>query len=104
MKNPHYRYFIELQSPEGEPVPRLREAETRRAVAKGFIASMQKWLEEKNLGEKVSALGVTMFGQIQITCDSAIIKLLREQEDVDIVAIRHGATQMEGFARWTQAH
>ena len=104
MKNPHYRYFIELQPPGGEPVPRTLEAETRRAAARGFIETMRHWLKERNLGEKVSALSVTMFGQIQITCDSTIIKLIRSQDEIDIAAIRQGAMRVEAPGRWNEAH
>jgi len=104
MESPHYRYFIELQPGAGDPVPRILEAETRRAAARGFIENIRQWLKERNLAEKVSALSVTMFGQIQITCDSAIIKLIRNQDNIDIAAIRQGAMRIETPDRWNRAH
>ena len=103
MKHPHYRYFIELHSPSGETVPRRLEAETRRQAALGFVETMRRWLVESDLGEKVSALSVTIFGQVQITCDSAIIKLLRNREDIDIAAIRQSDMYRE-MPRWNEAH
>jgi hypothetical protein len=103
MQNPHYRYFIELHSPAAADVPRRLEAETRRAAALGYIEVMQRWLKECDLAGKVSALSVTMFGQVQITCDSAIIKLIRNREDADIAAIRQGALGLEA-PRWNEAH
>jgi hypothetical protein len=106
MQSPQFRYFIELQPNNSEPVPRLLEAEVRRAAARGFIEIMRKWLKEKNMGERVSALSVTMFGQIQITCDSAVIKLIRNQDAV--AAIRQGAMYTEApprhDLRWNVAH
>jgi SH3-like domain-containing protein len=102
MQSPHYRYFIELQPPSGEPVPRSRETEARRAAARGFIEQMRGWINEKKLDGKVSALTITMLGQIQITCDTAVINLIRNQDD--IAAIRQSAMYAETPIRWNEAH
>jgi hypothetical protein len=103
MQNPHYRYFIEIQSREGAGVSRSIEAVARREVASGFVKTMREWLREKDLEDKVSTLGVTMFGQIQITCEPAVIKLIRNQDVVDIAAIRQGAIYAESLNRWNEA-
>ena len=102
MQSPHYRYFIELQPSTGEPIPRSRETEARRAAARGFIETMRGWIRERRLDEKVSALNVTMLGQVQITCDSAVINLIRNQDD--IAAIRQSAMYAETPIRWNEAH
>ena len=102
MRSPHYRYFIELQPRNGEPLTRAMETEARRQAALGFIENFRGWLKEKDLDEKVSALDVTMFGQVQITCDSAVIKLIRNQDD--IAAIRQGTLYTETPVRWNEAH
>jgi hypothetical protein len=102
MQSPHYRYFIELQPSNGTYESRTAETEQRRAAARNFIENIYGWLKEKDLKEKVSALSVTMFGQIQITCDSTVIKLIRNQDE--IAAIRQGAMYTETPVRWNEAH
>jgi hypothetical protein len=96
MKSPHYRYFIELQRHSDCTLPRALEAESRREAAAGFIENIRGWLKEKDLAGKVSELSVTMFGQVQIACDSAVIKLIRNQDN--IAAIRQGAIHTDN--RW----
>jgi len=103
MQNPHYRYFIEIQPRDGAQVPRAFESEARRAAASSFVETMREWLREKNLADKVSMLGITMFGQIQITCEAVVIKLIRNQDVVDIAAIRQGALYTETLNRWNEA-
>ena len=51
------------------------------------------------LDDKVSAIGVTFFGQIQITCEPSVMKLIRDQDVIDIAAIRQGAVYTESTAR-----
>lgn len=99
MQNPHYRYFIEVQPREGAPMPRASETESRRAAARGFIDAIRGWMQEKNLGEKVSELSVTMFGQVQIACDASVINFIRNQEMAGIAAIRQGAIYTENPGR-----
>jgi hypothetical protein len=95
MNPPHYRYFIELQPYSDTGQPRALQAESRRQAARGFIENIRGWLKEKDLTNKVSELSVTMFGQVQIACDAAIIKLIRSQDNIDIAAIRQGAIHTE---------
>jgi hypothetical protein len=96
-QNPHYRYFIEIQPRDGAGLPRAFENEARRAAACHFIETVRAWLQEKDLGDKVSTLDVTMFGQVQITCDAAVINFIRNQELADITAIRQGAIYSENL-------
>ncbi len=103
LPNPHYRYFIEIQPQNNPDIPRAAANETRRAAACRFIETVREWLREKDLVDKVSTLGVTMFGQIQITCDAAIISLIRNQDCNDIAAIRQGAIYTETLGRWNEA-
>ena len=103
MTTPHYRYFIELQSGESANLPRAHETEQRRRTALSFLENMRNWLKEKDLDEKVSALNVTMFGQIQITCEADVITRIRNQENVDIAAIRQGNAFAENFGRLNEA-
>jgi len=100
MNTPHYRYFIELQTGANAGLPRAQESESRRATAREFIETVRGWLKERDLTNKVSELSVTMFGQVQIACDAAVIKLIRSQDKVDIAAIRQGAIHSEGINRW----
>ncbi|MGE3624094.1 MAG: hypothetical protein AB7H77_09545 [Bdellovibrionales bacterium] len=103
MPNPHYRYFIELQPRSDVRLPRAAETEGRRETARGFVETMRGWLKEKNLGEKVSALNITLFGQIQITCEASVIRLIRDEEAAAIAAIRQGALCRGIPARWNEA-
>ena len=99
MNNPHYRYFIEIQSRGDGLLARAIEAEARRAAAAGFVAIMREWLRERDLGDKVSAIGITLSGQIQITCEPAVMRLIRDQDVIDIAAIRQGAIYTETLDR-----
>jgi hypothetical protein len=99
MENPHCRYFIELQPQAGTDVPRYRENEVRRSLANDFISMMRDWLKENDLGRKVSGLSVTMFGQVQITCEPAVINLIRNQDVVNVAAIRQGVALADGMLR-----
>ncbi len=96
MENPHCRYFIELQPQAVEVVPRSRENEARRSLAHDFILMMRDWLKENDLSRKVSTLNVTMFGQVQITCEPAVINLIRNQDVINVAAIRQGIALAEG--------
>jgi hypothetical protein len=99
MNRDHHRYFIELQ-PDGQaPVPRNREAETRREQALLFIAAIYDWLKNHDLDTKVSAMDVTAFGQIRITCDAEIINRIRDEDALSIAAIRPGAMYVEGMGQ-----
>ena len=97
MENPHCRYFIELQPQANEAVPRSRENEIRRSLANDFILMMRDWLSENDFGRKVSGLSVTMFGQVQITCDPSVINLIRNQDVVSVAAIRQGVALADSF-------
>jgi hypothetical protein len=100
MNRNHHRYFIELQPTDSEPVPRSREAETRREQAVLFIAALYNWLKNHDLDGKVSDMDVTAFGQVRITCDAAIITRMRDEDELSIAAIRPGAMYVEGMNRW----
>jgi hypothetical protein len=100
MQNPHYRYFIELRPNHDVNVSRALEAESRREAARGFIETMRGWLKERHLADNVSELSVTMFGQVQIACDVAVIRFIRSQDSIDIAAIRQGAIHTEALHRW----
>ncbi len=82
------RYFIELHMDSRDEVPRNREAELRRAKATQFIGQIKAWIEQEALKEKVSSLAITALGQVLITCEKDIIARLREDEKLDIAAIR----------------
>jgi len=97
LENPHCRYFIELQPQANEAVPRSRENEIRRSLANDFILMMRDWLSENDFGRKVSGLSVTMFGQVQITCDPSVINLIRNQDVVSVAAIRQGVALADSF-------
>jgi len=97
LENPHCRYFIELQPQANEVVPRSRENEVRRSLANDFILMMRDWLSENDFGRKVSGFSVTMFGQVQITCDPSVINLIRNQDVVSVAAIRQGVALADSF-------
>jgi hypothetical protein len=46
---------------------------------------------------------VTLFGQIQITCESDVIKRIRHEDVVDIASIRQGTMYTESMGRWSEA-
>ena len=92
MQNNKNRYFIELQMGADAPVPRNREAEIRRAQAAQFIDQLALWLHEQELNDKVTSMAITALGQVQITCEQDIISRLRDDEKLQIAAIRQGAS------------
>jgi hypothetical protein len=83
-------------------MPRARETEMRRRMALDFLETIREWLRDYDLGEKVSTLDVTPFGQIHITCEASVINLIRNQDVVNIAAIRPGV-YAENFSRWSEA-
>jgi hypothetical protein len=99
MNRDHRRYFIELQPEGATPVPRNREAETRREQATLFVETVYGWLRSHDLDDKVSEMDVTMFGQVQITCEAEIINRIRDEDALSIAAIRPGALYVEGMNR-----
>jgi len=99
MQSEKNRYFIELQ-PEGEPVPRYRENETRRQQATQFVAMIHEWLKEKELESKVSDMVITALGQVQITCEADVIGMLRHHEEQNIATIRQASAYIGNIGRW----
>jgi hypothetical protein len=92
------RYFIELQMEASESdVPRSREAEIRRAQAAQFIDQLAVWLHEQELKDKVASMAITALGQVQITCEQDIISKLRGDENLNIAAIRQGASLIDSI-------
>ncbi len=84
----HYRYFIVLQ-PQRLPVgPFTLQRQARRAAAFEFVGLLQEWTAERDQQDQVSALEVTMFGQIQITCSPEFIEQIRQQDILAIAEIR----------------
>jgi hypothetical protein len=94
-----HRYFIELQLAAGQQVPRNREAEIRRAHAATFIERIASWLNERELEDKVASMAITALGQVRITCDHDLITRLRNDEALDIAAIRPGAALSDSVFR-----
>jgi hypothetical protein len=99
MPNNKNRYFIELQLDADAGIPRNREAEVRRAQAAQFIDQIALWLHEQELNDKVTSMAITALGQVQITCEQDIIGLLREDDKLQIAAIRQGATLADSVYR-----
>lgn len=100
MNGDHNRYFIELQPDDGfDAVPRYREDETRREQAVLFIASVYNWLKNHDLSAKVSAIDVTVFGQVRITCEDEIIHRIRDEDRLNIASIRPGVMYVEGMSQ-----
>lgn len=100
MSHEKHRYFIELQPNEGIPPTRSRETELRRELAASFIELISQWLQEQELGNKVSTMAITALGQVQITCEADVIHQMRNQDDLNIAAIRQGAAYVDGIGRW----
>ena len=99
MRGTHKRYFIELQ-PNGQEVPRNREAALRREQAASFIQDLNEWLKSNELDSKVSTMAITALGQVQITCEADVIGKIHTQEEDLIATIRPGAAYVEGISRW----
>jgi len=103
MEGEFNRYFIELQPGDGTSVPRNRENEMRRAQAARFLEKVGAWLKQHELSGKVATLAVTALGQVQITCEPAIISQMRSEDDLNIASIRPGAMYTETMHRWEEA-
>ena len=97
MKAECHRYFIELQPPFGHETPRHLENTLRRANAENFVLILQDWIDENDLGDKVAALSVTAFGQVYITCEHEVMNLIREQDILNITAIRQSGFRRIAF-------
>jgi hypothetical protein len=93
------RYFIELQISGGVDVPRHCEAEVRRAQAQAFVGEISQWLQDQELKHRVASIAVTALGQVLITCEQDIIGRIRQNESLNIAAIRSGATLSESVQR-----
>ena len=91
MREDKHRYFIELQMNAEGNVPRRREAQVRRAQAEQFVSQISGWLQEEELKDKVASIAITALGQVLITCEQTIITRIREDENLNIAAIRSGA-------------
>lgn len=84
----HYRYFIVLQPQRLPAGPFALQRQARRSAAFEFVALLREWTTEKAQQDEVSALEVTMFGQIQITCTPEFIEQIRRQDILPIAEIR----------------
>jgi hypothetical protein len=98
-QNNKNRYFIELQMEAASDVPRNREAEIRRAQAAHFISHLNAWLHNEELNGKVASMAITALGQVQITCEQDIISRLRDDDSLQIAAIRQGGTLADSLTR-----
>lgn len=78
---------------------RRREDEIRREQAANFITTIYAWLKDNALDSKVSAVALTAFGQVQITCEADVISRLSDENEMSIAAIRPGALYVEGMGR-----
>ena len=99
MREDKRRYFIELQMNETPDVPRNREAEVRRALATRFLNQISQWIQEEEQKGTVSSVAITALGQVLITCEQNIIARLRENEKLNIVAIRSSAPLADSVQR-----
>ncbi|MFA4994394.1 MAG: hypothetical protein WC521_03725 [Bdellovibrionales bacterium] len=99
MREDKRRYFIELQMEGGRPVPRKLEAQIRRVQAEQFVGQISKWLLEQELNDRVASIAITALGQVLITCEQDIIVKIREDENLNIVAVRSGATLTDSIQR-----
>ena len=98
------RYFIELQPDSAITLPRNQELEIRRQMAAAFIETIAARLKIEELVDKVSMMAVTALGQVQITCESDVITLIRNQDSREIAAIRQGLLFADNIGRWQEAH
>lgn len=95
----HYRYFIVLQ-PQRLPIgPFALQRQARRAAAFELVALLREWATEKAQQDQISALEVTMFGQIQITCTPEFIEQIRQQDILPIAEIRAAHSLEAGLRR-----
>lgn len=84
----HFRYYIVLQTKDGDAGPASLHRQTRRAAAFDFVKLLREWIAEQKQEAQVSALDVTMFGQILITCAPEFIDQVRQQDILAIAEIR----------------
>ncbi len=84
----HFRYYIVLQTRDGDAGPASLHRQTRRVAAFEFVKLLREWVAEQQQAAQVSALDVTMFGQIQITCAPEFIDQIRQQDILAIAEIR----------------
>jgi uncharacterized protein YjcR len=88
MNGDHFRYYIVLQPERTLSGSATLQRQTRRAASFEFVTLLKEWIAENHQQEQVSALDVTMFGQIQITCDAEFIDQIRQQDIWAIAEIR----------------
>ncbi len=102
MRSERRRYFIELH-PEATGLPRCKEDEARREQAARFVRELGDWLRREALDDKVAAMAITAFGQVQIICAADVMDHIRHQDDPAIAVIRPGACFVETMGRWNAA-
>ena len=90
MTSEKHRYFLELKASTEEHLSRMEENERRREQALAMIVRLRDWLHQEGLESKVSTVCPTLFGQVQITCAADVLRRLREEDDMPIVAVRQG--------------
>ena len=103
----YHRYFIELQTYSVKPTSgvdalRTRETQLRREQAADFIATLNDWLKEKELEDKVTGMAITALGQVQITCEADLISQIHAQEEDTIATIRPAAAYVEAMGKWAR--
>ena len=99
MREDKRRYFIELHLNDAHELPRNREAEVRRAQASHFIGMVSQWLQTEALNDKVASMAVTALGQVLITCEQDVIGKIREDDTLNIAAIRPSVPLSESLHR-----
>ncbi len=88
MNGNHFRYYIVLQPEKTMTGPATLQRQSRRTAAFEFVKLLKEWIAENQQQPQVSALEVTMFGQIQITCAPEFIDQIRQQDMLAIAEIR----------------
>ncbi len=88
MNGDHYRYFVVLQPGDRHALSPLLQRQARRTMALEFAAMLKEWIAENGLQAEVSAIDVTLFGQVLITCDPDFIDHIRGQDMLAINEIR----------------
>ncbi len=56
-------------------------------------------MQNHDLGDKVSDMDITAFGQVRITCEAEIINRMRDEDELSIACIRPGAMYVEGMGQ-----
>jgi len=46
-------------------------------------------------------MAVTALGQVQITCDADVLHQIRNQDIMEIAAVRQGSLMSENVSRWS---